>query len=297
MNSNAGGEATGFWHYFATEYLASFGTIRLGMMPAGQITQMHFWYVSLLIAFFVVFGILYRLTSHKDAVTETTSQPATSAAIMRDLIVFSVLSTVLSFSAMLVFPDMSWITIDLLLQFQPTKACVYALIFGLGVYAYSRQWFSNANFFSRPAIWAVISVALAAVYLFCGQQIFKHIIDSQMLFPSLLLSFTAIRSFLCTAVLIMLVSFTFKYMNRPDAFTRRLASNSFNIYLVHFFFIIFLQNVLMIWGDGPVPAKIAILLLITLPASYGISRLINRFPRGFAGILAGLFILAGMTLR
>jgi len=39
-------------------------------------------------------------------------------------------------------------------------------------------------------------------------------------------------------------------------------------------------------------AKAAIVFLLVLPISYGISRVIDRFPRGFVIFLLSLFILA-----
>ena len=303
---NPTGEAVhGFWNYFISRYLGSFGTVRLGMLPTGQITQMHFWYISLLIAFFIFFGVVYHLismwrlhgSSPAAVKTESIAEPATTASIMKAILLFGVLSIAFSFAAMLVFPDMSWVAINLLLQFQPTKVCIYVFIFGLGIYAYHRQWFENTTFFSRSGVWALVSVLLTVSYLFCGQEVFTHANDSQTLSPALLLAFAAIRSILCPAILIMLLSFAYKYVNRPLAFNQNLAANSFNIYLVHFFFVIFLQHLLILWGSGPALAKIGIVLLITIPASYGISRIINRFPRGFAIVIIGLSVLAGLAMH
>lgn len=293
----------GFWNYYLARYLGSFGKVYTGMLPPGQITQMHFWYISLLFAFFLVFGISYQVirkvhrTSRTAVTVEPIAKPATTASIMRALVLFSVLSIVVTFVTMLIFSDTSWVAINLLLQFQPTKVCIYALIFGLGIYAYQRQWFANAPFFRHPGVWAIVSVLLTAGYVSLGQAVFNHPNDSQMISPALLLTFAAIRSFLCPAILIMLVSFAYKYVNRPIAINQKLAANSFNIYMVHFFFVAILQDILMIWPNGPALAKVGIVLLITLPASYGISLLINRFPRGFAAVLMGLFVLAGIAMR
>lgn len=298
------GEAVhGFWKYYITKYLGSFGAVYTGMLPTGQIHQMHLWYISLLIVFFVLFGILYqvlrkvRRTSAAAIATGSMAKPASTPSILRALLLFSVACLVLNFVSMLLFPDSLWFQVDLLLQFQPTKLCVFALAFGLGIYAYQRQWFENAAFFKRPGIWAIASVILAAGYLLVGQEVFAHQADSQLLSPALLLAFAAIRSLLCPAILMLLVSFGFKYVNRPLALNQKLSTNSFNIYIVHIFFVAFLQDVLMIWAGGPPLAKIGIVLLIVLPLSYGISLLINRFPRVFTAVLLGLFILAGFALH
>lgn len=293
----------GFLNYFITGYLGSFGTLRLGNVPPGQITQMHLWYISLLIAFFLVFGLAYQLinrfhrASNKTVVIKPAAGQTTGASIIKTLLLIAVLSTALSFAVMLFIPDMSWFTLDLLLQFQPTKVFVYALVFCMGIYAYNRKWFSNATFFNRPYTWAAAGILLTVGYLLCGKSVFVHAGDSQTLSPILLLAYTAIRSFLCPTILITLLSLAHRYMNRPVDLNQKLAVNSFNIYLVHFFFVIFLQEFLMLWAGGPALAKIGIILIITLPASYGLSRLINRFPRGFAIGLAGLTLLAFIGIR
>ncbi|NPV90079.1 MAG: acyltransferase family protein [Firmicutes bacterium] len=226
-----------------------------------------------------------------------TAGPASAASIVRGILRFGLLGTAFSFAAMLVFPDLSWVSINLLLQFQPTKVFGYALMFGLGIYAHHRQWFANPSFFNHPGPWALTSVFLAVIYLFCAREVFSHPYDSQTLAPALLLSFAAARSFLCLAVLVMLLSFAHRYVNRPITINRTLTENSFNIYLVHFFFVIFLQELLMLWSGGPALGKIGIVFIITLPASYGVSRLIDRFPRGFVLLLIGLFILGGIAMR
>ncbi len=60
---------------------------------------------------------------------------------------------------------------------------------------------------------------------------------------------------------------------------------------------VFLQEGLTTWQEGPAMAKAAIVFLVALPTSYGISRLINRFPRGFVIGFIVLFIFALIAWR
>jgi hypothetical protein len=57
------------------------------------------------------------------------------------------------------------------------------------------------------------------------------------------------------------------------------------------------QHTVMVWPGGPPMAKAGIVFLLTLLLSYGISRLINRFPRGFAVFLLGLFALMAVATK
>jgi surface polysaccharide O-acyltransferase-like enzyme len=96
---------------------------------------------------------------------------------------------------------------------------------------------------------------------------------------------------------VVFIAYARKFWNRPSLLNQKLSANSYNIYLVHIFFVVFLQDVLMIWPGGPPMAKAAIVFFLVLLISYGISRLIDRFPRGFVIFFLGLFILAIVALH
>jgi uncharacterized membrane protein YiaA len=76
-----------------------------------------------------------------------------------------------------------------------------------------------------------------------------------------------------------------------------LAANSYNICLSHIFFVTFFQDVLMVWPGGPAMVKAGIVFLVVLPISYGISRLIDRSPRGFVIGFIVLFLFAFIARR
>lgn len=278
-----------FWKYYFRDYIGSFGRVKNSMIPAGEITQMHFWYISLLLAFFIIIAVIYRFS--KGLKRDFSAQTASSAAITKVLLLFGLLCAVLGFILMLVFSDLSWITVNLLLQFQPTKVCIYVLSFALGIYAETKHWFSNKSFWGHPGFWAIVSVLITVLYLLIGRQVFPHIENSQDLSPLLLFAFSAVRSFLLIAILILLLSFAMKYTNRKISFVQKLSANSFQIYLVHFIFIIMLQDMLVALQCSSV-IKILIILIITIPASYVCSLLINKFPRIISFLFVGLLILS-----
>jgi hypothetical protein len=192
---------------------------------------------------------------------------------------------------------MSWVTIDLLLQFQPTHLVFYSAYFALGFFAYSRQWFAGDGFPRRLSIWVPISLLLAMGFLCIGEGIFSNPLTSHQLFASLLIPFSLLRSFLCLAFLVVIIAFALQYGNRFSAFNRNLAANSYNVYLVHLVLVVMFQHTVMVWPGGPPMAKAGIVFLLTLLLSYGISRLINRFPRGFAVFLLGLFALMAVATK
>ena len=69
---------------------------------------------------------------------------------------------------MLVFPDVSLITINLLLQFQFTKLVHFIVYFAMGVYASSDEWFVKKRFPGRLAVWVLTCVLLMIGFLWVG---------------------------------------------------------------------------------------------------------------------------------
>jgi hypothetical protein len=261
--------------------------------------QMHFWFLSLLLTFFIALGLSQAVRNKRPRSFDglPTQDPASSKSILGALFVIAVLTTLGYFIVSLITPDMSWVTIDLLWQFQPASLVSYIACFGLGYFAYSRQWFMGNEFPRRLFIWVPIGVLLTAGFFIIGQDIFAHPLTSNKLAPGLLLAFSFIRTLVCLAFLVIFIAYARKYWNRPSRFNQALAANSYNIYLSHIFFVNFFQDVLMVWPGGPVMVKAGIVFLVVLPISYGISRLIDRFPRGFVIGFIVLFIFAFIAMR
>jgi glucan biosynthesis protein C len=282
-----------FWQYWMT-YLADFSTFRIGLLSVDKTNQMHFWFLSLLLTFFLVFVLFYVVRGKLPASSNslTFREPASKKSILKVILLAGLLVSAGYFVITFIIPDMSWVTVDLLWQFQPGGLVLYILCFALGVSAYSRQWFAGDRFPGRLSIWIPITLLLMTAFFLVGRNVFAHPSDSNFLPPGLLLAFSVIRTFLCLTFLVVFVAYARIYWNRPSVFNQKLAANSYNIYLVHLFFIVPFQNMLMIWPGGPAMAKMAIVSLLVLPISYGISRLIERFPRGFVIFLLSLFILA-----
>jgi hypothetical protein len=287
-----------FWQYWIG-YLKSFGTFQIGLWTPERISQMHFWFLSLLLAFLIAFCLFDAVRNRRLGPSDGSSikGSASNKSILRALLVVTVLTSLSYFIVILMTPDMSWITIDLLWQFQPASLVSYIACFTLGIFAYSRQWFSGDEFPRRPLIWVPIGVLLTAGFFIIGQDVFAHPLTSHQLSPGLLLAFSFIRTLLCLAFLVIFIVYARRYWNRPSRFNQNLAANSYNIYLSHIFFVVFLQDVLMVWPGGPPMVKAGIVFLVALPISYGISRLIDRFPRGFVIGFLVLFVFAFVARR
>jgi peptidoglycan/LPS O-acetylase OafA/YrhL len=287
-----------FWHYWMT-YLSDFGTLRIGILGMDRTNQMHFWFLSLLLAFFLVFVLLHVIKEKVDRSSDAfgIGEPASQGSILWALLITAVLTSLASFIMILLTPYLSWLTVDLLLQFQPINLALYIASFYLGVFAYTRRWFGGNEFPHRLSLWIPVGILLALGFFLVGQDVFIHHQDSHQLSPGLLFAFSAIRSSLCFALLVIFIAYARKFWNRPSPLNQKLSKNSYNIYMVHIFFVVFLQDVLMIWPGGPSMAKAAIVFLVVLPISYGISRVIDRFPRIIVAGFIVLFILLALFVQ
>jgi glucan biosynthesis protein C len=287
-----------FWHYWMT-YLSDFGTLRIGILGMDRTNQMHFWFLSLLLAFFLVFVLFHVIKEKVDGSFGAfgSREPASHGSILWALLVTTTLTSLASFVMILLTPYLSWLTVDLLLQFQPINLALYIASFYLGVFAYSRRWLAGNEFPQRLSLWIPVGILLTLGFFLVGRDVFIHHQDSHQLSPGLVLAFSSIRSSLCLALLVIFIAYARKFWSRPSPLNQKLSENSYNIYLVHIFFVVFLQDVLMIWPGGPPMAKAAIVFLLVLPISYGISRLIERFPRGFVAGFIVLFILVAIVTR
>jgi hypothetical protein len=259
----------------------------------GPTTQAIYWFLSLLFALFVVFALVYTLSRRwRSGAILPAARPATSGnSVLAALVVFGLLTSAGYFILLLLFPDSSWFTVDMFLEFQVTRLVPYAGCFTFGVYAQSKGWFAEGKPLGSLALWGATSAALAVAYLLVGQPVFADTAGTANLPVGLLLLFAFICSFLLLSLLVVFVSFGVRYWNDASGLGRQLTAASYNIYLVHFFIVVTLQIALLKWIAGPVPAKIAIVSIATFALSLAISRwILARHSRAFAVAILALFV-------
>jgi glucan biosynthesis protein C len=256
----------------------------LGFLLPTQPNQNIFWFLSLLFIFFVLFALIHAATHRWWAHVTRERSPFVALALF-GLLTFAAYSVGLLF-----FPDTSWFTLGLLLQFEPTRLALLAGYFALGVYVQSHQWFAQENRLGSPILWGALSAALAVVYLVVGQRVFADPAGTTHLPVVFLLAFALIRSSLLLALLLAFVSFGVRYWNRSHAVDRQLAATSYNMYLTHIWFVVLIQMALLSWMVSPV-YKCAIVLLAALALSFALSRwVIGRWPRVVVTVLVALFV-------
>jgi len=262
--------------------------------------QRYMWFLSLLLLFFVVFWLLHEARKKWSRVSEppTRDDSASNRSVYRALTIVGLLSVLLFalVKFLLSSPadpfDMVWRSLGNLVQFETAKLAFYVPYFGLGVYAYSRKWFTSGKDFGCPWVWGLICFLLMVVNMLVGRSMTRAVEPSM----GLQLSFVVLYPLWTLSFLGMFTAYASRRWNHPTPLGRELASNSYNMYLVHYVFVMTLPLLLSAWVGGPVLVKWGIVALSTVLLSYGISKyVIKQFPRVVVIGLVGLNVLLAVV--
>ena len=279
--------ATGNYLTTWLTWIGSVGQTRLGVFenPA-QSVHLHFWFISLLFAFFIAFLVIYKVAGNFAVRHLSVGQTVLSSGINTavTLLAFGVVCAVGYFVSLLLVPDTSWLTINLFLEFQPSKLFIFASCFGLGVYGFSRKWFVDGKQIGQLRLWVPASILLSVVFMVIGQVVFQNPLTTTSLSPFYLMLFAAVRSFLLLSVIVTVCSIGVRYFSHPSHAISSVADNSYYIYLLHLFFVSTFQDILMIWS-GPIEVKIVMVFGISLSISYSASRWIFKKTSRWKGLI------------
>jgi peptidoglycan/LPS O-acetylase OafA/YrhL len=278
--------ATGSYLTTWFTWIQSAGQTRLGVFETpAQSVHLHFWFISLLLAFFITFLLIYKIASnHTGSLFGVGNADLTSKKTAQAILGFGVLCTVGYFVSLLLVQDSSWLTINLFLEFQPSKLFIFATCFGLGIYAFSKNWFTNGKQIGKLSLWIPATILLSAAFLIVGQEVFQNPLTTTSLAPAYLLVYALLRSFLLLSITFTICSLGVRFFNRPYSAISSIANNSYNIYLLHLFFVSMFQDILMIW-PGPIEIKIAVVFGISLSISYAISRWVFKRTSRWKGLI------------
>lgn len=259
------------------------------IMP-DQYYQRYMWFLSLLLFFFFIFAFYMWIKNHLIKKNHVRKNKSNSKTI--PFIVIGVLTIVLFGTVKLLFYDeilgSGWFSFGHLLEFQLGKFMIYGVYFAFGVYAYNKEWFISSHGPKRTWIWGLSCFILFGI----NMMVFKIITSTSsplliykllhvVFYPLWVLSFLGV-----------FLSLGFKYWNKSTPFNKSMASNSYNIYLVHYFFAMTIPLLLSNWVSIPVILKFIMVSVSTLILSYTISRfVIKKHPKIFIFSLTGLAFL------
>lgn len=249
-----------------------------------QYYQRYMWFLSLLLLFFIIFAFYMWIKNNRFKEVKIKENKNQSKVVA--FAVISILTVILFGAVKLFIYDeilgSGWFSFGSILQFQLGKFMIYSVYFAFGIYAYTRGWFTSAGNIGRPWMWGI------GCYMLFGANmlVFKVINSSDaplliykvlhvVLYPLWILSFLGV-----------FLAFGYKYWNKSTSFNSTLSNNSYNMYLVHYFFAMIIPLTLSGWLSGPVIIKFIITSVITILASYAISRfVIKKYPKIFVGVI------------
>jgi hypothetical protein len=201
----------------------------------------------------------------------------------------------LDFAFLLVVPDVNWVVVPNVVQFNINQLPILILYFVFGAYAGGRGWFREIRLPGTPAGWLAAAAIGTAAYFVVGGEFFGRLAASNTLSPWYLLAFSFVRSGVLMVYLLAVLSAGATYFSRKNSVLHELAGVSYEIYLVHIFIVIALQTALA--GMPAIPGGLKI--LITLIGATGISYLlgkftIHKFPKASAAVMCVLFLVMPM---
>ena len=252
--------------------------------------QTVYWFISLLLFFFIIFGIIYALKNrfpHSSSIQEKTHTGKTMLLVMLFVGILSIIIGGLNAIIPYPHPD-PWAIIAGFLQFQAWRLSTYIIYFALGIYAFSRNWFTRDNNFpGRPFIWVSICIILCFGYVIVVSNLISNQTNA-----GLIIMYMFLRSFLRATFLIVFTSIAFRYWNRPHKINETLAANSYNIYLLHLPLVVVLQLLLVNLAGTPSLIKFVIVFSSSFLMSYAISKYaIKPHPRLSIVAVVVIFLL------
>lgn len=258
------------------EYLKSPVSLYVG--PITQLAQFrpfHFWFISMLLIFFVIFCLLYKISAKwfPPATMAAKSELTSSTFMLILLLMFGLVTSIGFFAINSISPDYHWLTIGTLLTLQPTRVVLYICYFVLGLYAFSKQWFIKVKAPSYSTFWsAFCALLLIGYYLFCIEGKWISI-------PGNTFAYALIRSFLCLSFLMTFILFGFRFWNRSSKIDKAFSANSYIIYQIHMTIVVMLQFLFTFWKNdwqGVMGIKFGSVTLLSIAISYSISAYIIK---------------------
>jgi len=250
-----------------------------------QFSHKHLWFLSVLFTFFVVYGLLHGFRERflSRSTPEESKRTRQDPSAQKVLVLAGILCAAGFFVVKLFF---RWgyqaILVASVIHFEPSRLVFYVVYFCMGIYAYSRGWFAGGKSFGGVGVWTALCISSFGLYTYFNFS------GSLTLTVGVKLMLSALRSLLCLSIFVVLVSFAERFLNRPSKTWRRLSSNSYTIYIIHYP-IHAAAAVLLLNSGIPVLLKFWLVFGTTIAASYLLSEYaVKPFPKTS---VAGMILL------
>lgn len=296
-NYSRGYNYLNFWDIFLGKVESAL-QFQTGIIDSGdQFQHNYFWFISLLLLFFIVFALLHKAGEKlfKKPFFAPNSKVTADSRILLTILAFGFFivagSLLLQQFLHITSFNSSWIIIANLIQFQLVRIVLYIACFSLGIVAFHGDWFAGKKV---PVNLVILVIVSSVLWYILGYVAKNYLWDL-----SLQIDFIAVfvRTFLFLTILLMLISLGAKRWDSSSRVNRLLATNSYNVYLVHMVFVLLSQLVLYKWFDGFIYIKFLIVCVVSIGLSVLFSQFaIRKSPGATVAGLVGLFILLSATL-
>ena len=173
---------------------------------------------------------------------------------------------------------------------------MFVIYFIFGILTFKKKWIERGRFPGHLPTWIISFGIILIAFFYARNLMMSGPEDLKKVFGPVL--FWLCLNFLTITTLGLLASLALKYWNRPSAVNRSLASNSYNIYLAHYPFVIVFQLVLLTVPGMSGLLKFGIVSALSILCSYiACEFVIKPFPRTAAAVVFISFILMALVIR
>lgn len=275
------------------------------LMKHNLFYQRYMWFLSLLLLFFLLFGIVYAINSSwfkqiTDSEPTGTPNVRSTLKILISVGGLTVLCSFATVGAMFsLAPELSnpepLFTFGNIIQFRPSRLFFFIIYFILGILTFKYKWIERGTFPGHFQTW-LIAFCVSTVAFFCARHLMVNGPDNlEEIFGAV---FFLTLNFLSISVLGLSVSLALKHWNRPTRINQNLAASSYNIYLAHYPFVIVFQLILLDVPGLSGLVKFGMVAGLSIFCSYLFSEFVTRPRPKIAGSLAvSLFVIMVLVVR
>ena len=193
-----------------------------------------------------------------------------------------------TFSSGVTDPE-SWFTLGNFVQFRISRIFLHVAYFVLGILTFKRKWIERGKFPGHNKTWFIAFAVMLFAYFF-SYFLMMNAGTSEMekLFGLL---FWFCLNYFTIAALGLSVSLGVRYWNRQTSFNKTMATNSYNLYLSHYIFVIGFQLLLFTLPEISVLLKFGLVSILSICCGCIVSQyLIKPYPKITIALVAGMFV-------
>jgi hypothetical protein len=225
-----------------------------------------YWFLGILFLLFLGVGQIYVSSDQFKKLEKKIRKPSWTA-----LGILLIAMTMGFFFMNLIVPVDTWLPIGFLFVVQPLRVPLYLGYFGLGIYAYLNDWFSEDGYKPDPEKWVAAFIISGLIYLVYRFQILPGSQTTIFLKAGNAILF----NLFCFSSLMTALGLFQAKLNYSSTVWRSQARNSYGIYYLH---PIILYPLALIFVNTPLPIflKAISIIILTILISWGLSNLILR---------------------